>query len=228
MTDEHGKNMNEEKIAKGIGELPRVGADPAYFEKLRSAFVSGELDSQSAPEEHVPERPRRAGIKWWQWATPAVAAAAIVLIVGVILNPGPPLRVLETTGDGYVRVDGSPVPLTDPGKITDRLFAGAQLTVPAGVTIDLIADDVAMYEVVTGTRMTIPATPGRWGHSLRRGAPWSCGSRCRRVWRFCSPWCNGRAGAARAPSQRLLTACPGRTAWVWRKESLVPLEETYR
>jgi hypothetical protein len=27
---------------------------------------------------------------------------------------------------------------------------------------------------------------------------------------------------------RLLTAYPGRTAWVWREEGLVPLEEAYR
>ena len=151
--------MDDESIAKSIRNLPGVEADPAFRERLRSAFVSGELDAGSqAPAPRAP----RAGIKWWQWFVPATVAAAIAVIALITLNQGPSLHVLEATGEGYVRVDGEIIQLADRHKLDDVLVPGAAITVASGVTLDLIADGVALYEVVGGTRMTIPATPGRW------------------------------------------------------------------
>jgi hypothetical protein len=97
--------------------------------------------------------------RWWFLVPLAAATAALVLMV---LNPGPQLRVLETAGDGYVRIGGTPVQLSDRARIDDDLAPGTEISLPKNATLDLIADGVVMYEVAGGTRMTVPETPGRW------------------------------------------------------------------
>lgn len=161
MNDRPGKHMNEEAIARGIRELPAAKADAAFRERLRSEFVSGALAEEDGGLVDVsPEPPRHRGVsRWWLLAPLAAATAALVLVA---LNPGPSLRVLETAGDGYVRLGGTPLLLTDRNRIDDDLAPGAELSLPQNATLDLVADGVVMYEVVGGTRMTVPKTPGRW------------------------------------------------------------------
>jgi hypothetical protein len=158
MTDRPKDHMDDESIASGIGKLPGVEADPAFRDRLRSAFVSGELDAKGAPE---PGRPsQRSGLRWWHWLVPATAVAVAAALF--VLNPGPPLRVASMPEEGYVRIAGAPIQLIDTGKLNDALVPGASVALPPDETLDLVADGTVLYEVVGGTRMTLPATPGRW------------------------------------------------------------------
>jgi len=160
MNDRSGKHMDDEAIARGIRNLPDVEADPAFRERLRSAFVSGGLPAGEEPKS-ASLRPGGGGLRWWQWLVPATAVAAVALIL-VALNPGPALRVLEAPVDGYVRVDETPIQFVDRARLDEALVAGASLALPPGRNLDLVADGTVLYEVAGGTRMTIPATPGRW------------------------------------------------------------------
>ena len=90
------------------------------------------------------------------------AAAAAVLIGAVMLNRGPGLQVLDSAGTGPVQVGGVSVPLSDQRELQSRIKFGVELEVPVRATIDLWAKDIAIYEVTGGTRMTLPASPGRW------------------------------------------------------------------
>ena len=154
MNDRPGNHMDDESIAKIVRDLPAAQADPAFRDRLRSAFVSGEFD---APSDRAPAR---RGLQWWMWFVPATAAAVVIALI--MLSGGPALRVLETAGSGYVRIDGTPVQLEDRGKIGDSLRPGARIVMAKGATLDLVADGVVLYEITSGTRMTLPETPGRW------------------------------------------------------------------
>ena len=155
MTDQPGKTPDEQELAKRIRDLPDVESDDSFREGLRSRFVHGELENPAAePRAYDPE-PRR---RWWQWAVPVVGAAAAALVAIIILNSGPGLRVLDATDGSTVRIDGTPVIL----RTGQALRAGAEVEVTQGDMIDLVARGVVLYEVTGGTRMTLPATPGRW------------------------------------------------------------------
>ena len=161
MNDRPKSNMDDENIAKGIRDLPSVEADAVFRSRLRSEFVSGAMGSDAGPVVDVsPERVRPPARRRWLWLVPVAAAAAVAVVM--MLNPGPRLRVLETAGDGYVRIGKTPVQLSDRVRINDDLAPGMELSLPPNATLDLIADGVVMYEVVGGTRMTVPGTPGRW------------------------------------------------------------------
>jgi ferric-dicitrate binding protein FerR (iron transport regulator) len=164
MTDRPREHMDDESIAKCVRDLPAVKADAQFRDRLRSAFVSGEIDSAPADDRDARPTPARrsTSIRWWRWMLTAAAAAAVAVVAVMALNRGPVLRVLEATGDGYARVDGVPIALTDPGTIENSIYPGSSLSIGSGATLDLIADGVAIYEVVSGSRMTVPATPGRW------------------------------------------------------------------
>jgi len=160
MNDRPKDHMDDESIARGVRDLPPVEADAAFRSRLRSEFVSGTMAADVEPGVDVsPERLRTR--RRWLWLVPVAAAAAAVAVV-MALNPGPPLRVLETAGAGYVRLGETPVLLTDRNRINDDLAPGMALSLPPNATLDLVADGVVLYEVVGGTRMTVPGTPGRW------------------------------------------------------------------
>jgi hypothetical protein len=132
-----------------------VAADDSFREGLRSSFVHGELESPAAESgTYDPEGGRR----WWQWAVPVVGAVAATIAAIFILNNGPGLRVLDVSDGSAVHIDGTPA-ILGTGQV---LRAGTEVVVPEGETVDLLARGVTLYEVVGGTRITLPATPGRW------------------------------------------------------------------
>jgi ferric-dicitrate binding protein FerR (iron transport regulator) len=158
VTDGPNNQDAYDDIARGIRELPTVEADPSFRARLRSEFASGQIDAAPTAGPARAER-KRAGA-WWRWVLAPAAAAAVIILV-VMLNRGPALRVVATQGSGTVDVGGQSTPL-DAEQMTRRLAAGAQIETPEGVSVDLLADGVALYEVAALTRMTIPETPGRW------------------------------------------------------------------
>ncbi|UCG51075.1 MAG: hypothetical protein JSW58_12850 [Candidatus Latescibacterota bacterium] len=159
MTDKSKEHFNEKDVSKWVRELPPATPDPDFRERLRAAFASGQLE---------PSRPGKIddvrGLtvnRWWRWAVPA-AAAAVVLFAVLLLNRGPALRVAEVVGTADVRIDGQTLDLDDIDALNSMVRSGAEIEVPPGTTVDLAAHDVVLYEVVGGTRMTLPRTPGRW------------------------------------------------------------------
>jgi ferric-dicitrate binding protein FerR (iron transport regulator) len=154
MTDRPNNRPDEETVAMWVRQLPDADADDTYRERLRAAFISGELGGAAGDAHATAPRPRH-----WRWVVPAVAAAlAFVLVSIALINRGPQLKLIDATGTGIVRVDGETTELQS-GQI---LGQGVRIDMPAGETIGLLAQGVALYEVTGGTQMTIPPTPGRW------------------------------------------------------------------
>jgi ferric-dicitrate binding protein FerR (iron transport regulator) len=159
MTDRPKQNFDENNVPKLIRELPSVEADTDFRERLRSAFTEGRLATEPPREE---ERPRPAPRSaWWRWLTP-VAVAAVLLITVVTFNRAPDLLVLQSTGQGNVRIGGQTIDMNDIDELTACIRAGAEVEAPPGALIDLLAEDVVLIEVTGGTRMSIPRMPGRW------------------------------------------------------------------
>jgi ferric-dicitrate binding protein FerR (iron transport regulator) len=161
--DRKHEQPNGETVARWVSELPRVEADPAFRDALRARFASGELAAaQTEPERGASSRapnrsprPRR-----WGWLAPAAAGALALAIL--ILNRGPALRVVETTGAGFVNISGRDVALDDMDALNAGMKTGARIEVPSNATVDLMIKDVAMVELAGGTEVTLPTSPGRW------------------------------------------------------------------
>jgi ferric-dicitrate binding protein FerR (iron transport regulator) len=156
MTDDRSKkHIDDETVAKWVRELPDAEPDAEFRERLRSAFVSGEIDSPdaAAAPEAPAARPSRASARapWWRWLVPVATAMAVIAVF--MFNRGPALEVIEATGE--VTVGGRPLADATP-------LPGATVEVAAGATLDIAAKGSAIYEVVGGTRMTLPESPGRW------------------------------------------------------------------
>ena len=63
---------------------------------------------------------------------------------------------------GTVTVDGRAFTIDDTSELNDHLRPGHEIVVGPDATLDLVVDGTVMYEVVAGTRMTLPESPGRW------------------------------------------------------------------
>jgi ferric-dicitrate binding protein FerR (iron transport regulator) len=159
MTDRSKQHFDENDIPRLVRELPTVEADGDFRERLRSAFAEGRMET-SRPEdrESSEEKPR---FFWWRWMVPATAAA-VLLVTIMTLNRAPDLRVSQVTGQGEAQVDGRSIALEDIDALTAAIRAGSEIETPPGALIDLLAEDVVLFEITGGTRMSIPAMPGRW------------------------------------------------------------------
>lgn len=152
MTDRPKNNIDESTVAEWLRDLAPVEADPEFRERLASAFASGDIEDAAQPAGRAAPAPSPA--PWWRWLVP-VAVAAVAAFVIVVINRGPMLEFVEVTGAGTILVDGRP-------ESAGTLRPGASITVPADMTVDLAAADIALWEVTAGTRMTVPRMPGRW------------------------------------------------------------------
>ncbi|UCH84183.1 MAG: FecR domain-containing protein [Candidatus Latescibacterota bacterium] len=158
MTDRDKQPIDEKTLSQWIQELQPRQADPAFRATLRADFVGGRLDEPAArPADRESFRPR---LFWLRWVAPV--AAAVVLLAVVFLNSGPALRVAAVTGAGDIVIDGHAVPVGELDLLNERVKSGVAVQVPPDATLDLVAKDVALYELVGGTQVTLPSTPGRW------------------------------------------------------------------
>lgn len=159
---------DEERIRQAVKSLPVPKADPAFRERLKADFCSGAILARG-------ERTRaaaglQAGVPWWRsllsaprlWIPAAAAAAAGLALVVGLLNQGPAWTVTSIRGSGVARVDGVAVPLSTPGELSRRLTRGAQIEIPEGAEIDLLAGRTLAVRVTPGSAFTLPAAPARW------------------------------------------------------------------
>lgn len=166
MTDDRSKkHVSDETVSQWLREMGDVEADGAFRDSLRAAFVSGEIAGGEAAEADAasetparPAQPAKRGFSPWQWLIPVAVAAAAVAVF--MFNGGPALEVIDVSGSGNVVVDGRT--MTEAGALEANLGAGAVVEVPADATLDLAMSETALYELAGGTRMTLPASPGRW------------------------------------------------------------------
>lgn len=155
MSDRDHMHPDDERAAAGVRGLPNVEADADFRERLRSAFVTGEIEEASAGvAEPAPRRRNR----WLPWAVPALVAAVVAVL---IMTRPPALHVVAVNGGGDARVNGRIVSLADRAALNQAIRSGATLELPDSASVDLLSNHVVLIEVTAGTRVTIPSPPGR-------------------------------------------------------------------
>lgn len=150
-----------ESIQRSLQRLPKPVADPAFRSALRAAFVS-----RSIPERRATAVVRLPGARSFLRAG-AVAVAA-TLIAAVILNSGPAWQLRGISGTNSLRLDGRMLAIGSP-EIGHLLRAGVRIELPPGAQLDLELPGIAAFQVVGGSEMVLPASPGRWFARAVRG-----------------------------------------------------------
>jgi ferric-dicitrate binding protein FerR (iron transport regulator) len=165
MSDRPTSPDRDDQVARRLRELAEVDASPAFRERLRAEFVSGEIRTRTAPAPaDLPGRtePVRRRVGWRWWAIPAAAAAALVVVVLALANRAPRLEVLAVSGSGEIRVGDRTVAVANLPALQHAVRPGVEVEVPSGARLDLRIAGIAIYEITGGTRLTLPESPGRW------------------------------------------------------------------
>jgi hypothetical protein len=155
--DQYKPTPEEERTREAIRSLPLVSADPQFRARLKSQFVSGTIDARPAGAKVRP----RIG---WRALVPRIlipVAAAVILIIAVILNLGPPMRLADVTGEGTVRVEGTTYDASDRESIARAVHPGARVELSEGVDIDVMYPETVVFELASATG-TLPRGPARW------------------------------------------------------------------
>ena len=142
----------QQKLREAVTPRP----DPAFAAHLRQEFVRDASAKASAPI--VSLKPRRSGQALLVGALAMAAALAVVWTA----NRGPSWGVHATTGSGAIRMDEWAVDAADRAGVMRRLHPGVAIEVPENAQLDLELPGIALFQVTGGTRMVLPASPGRW------------------------------------------------------------------
>ena len=113
----------------------------------------------------TPLKPRRA---WQGFIAGAMAAAAALAVIGGA-NLGPRWTVHAVSGTGSARMDGVVVDIADRVGLLGRLHPGVVIEMSEAAQLDLELPGVALFQLTGGTRVVLPASPGRWFARSVRG-----------------------------------------------------------
>lgn len=152
----------EERAQEAVRALPAVEPRPAWRQELRRQFLEGRVPPTAGWER----RERARGLAVWLVAAPAVAAVAAALVLA--LNRPPAWRVLEPSAGTALVVDGEPLDPGAPGARSGRLRAGARVAWSGAEPMALESPGNLLLQLLPGTEVTLPASPGRWfGRTVR-------------------------------------------------------------
>jgi ferric-dicitrate binding protein FerR (iron transport regulator) len=148
MTERGSDDLRDDAaLERALGNQPAPEADGEFRRRLREAFVSGEID-EPVDAGPAPRSSRRLLI--------LVGATAAVLVVAAAVQ-------------WNVVVDGRGIPATDLEGLRASIATGAEVIVPETAELTLVVPGVALFELVGGTRMTLPSAVGRWLPLRARG-----------------------------------------------------------
>ncbi len=166
MSDQDGHGQAEATAPRAVRDAVAARSharpDPAFRARLKQEFMAGRFGSRSVP---LPRRP------WF--VRPALLlpmAASLLVVAGLLANRGPDWRVVSVHGDGRVLVGGTPFAPAERERIAAAIRRGGEVSIEGAVTLDVVVPGVVAVAIGPGTRLTLPASPGRW---------WSRGMRAR-------------------------------------------------
>ncbi len=151
----------------GVRALSRPQAEPSYRARLKQAFVAGTIPEPvrggaTGGGPAVPAR-RLPGWRSLPWAAALVpAAAALIVVTGLVLNRGPAWEVIGVSGEGLAVVDGRPIPVAHREDLGRALRPGTRLTLSSGATLEIGTRGQMVMQVAPSTDMTLPTSAGRW------------------------------------------------------------------
>jgi ferric-dicitrate binding protein FerR (iron transport regulator) len=150
-------NPRQARVRELVGALDEPAADPVFRERLKAQFVAGTIPrSEHSSKRGRTRIPPRV---WMRVVVPLAAAAAIVLIFGV-LNQGPSWSMIE--GEGSASIDGVPVSLDDSERVDGMLHEGAVVQMEAESRACFLQGELILTELTPHARVTLPGAPSRW------------------------------------------------------------------
>lgn len=156
-TERDGLSPQQERAREQLRALASPAVDPAFRERLKAQFVAGTIpESEHFSRGRATRAARRA---WMRIGVPLAAAAALVLMIGV-LNQGPSWSMIE--GEGRASIDGVPVSLDDSEQVDELLHEGAVVEMDADSRACFLQGRVVLAELTPRARVTLPNAPGRW------------------------------------------------------------------
>jgi len=147
----------QERVRAAVRSLGQVPADTAFRERLKLAFVSGEISRQQVLRLDT----RPGFLRWLGRAFLPLAAAVVAVVMFLVLTPGAVWKFHGIAGQGQVAVNGVKVDASDVQTLARLIKPGARIIVPEGVALDLIAGDILLLELDEGAEATVPQNPSR-------------------------------------------------------------------
>jgi ferric-dicitrate binding protein FerR (iron transport regulator) len=148
---------DEKRARDAVRSMPRVTADPGFKVRLKTSFVSGQIDPESERRRQT-RAPRRWLSRPGIWAPVGVAAALAIVLV---MNRGPSLELADVTGVGTVTVDGRAFETTDRAGLERWIKPGSRIALSEGVEIDVVYRETIVYQFAAA-EATVPRAPARW------------------------------------------------------------------
>ena len=167
MTGEpEGLTPSESRAREAVRSLAPPLVDPAFRERAKRDFLAGVPARGRVP---LP-RPRPALRPAWWVVAPALALAAIALVV---LPSGPAWRVVSADGEGAAIVDHRPIPLAHTADLARALKPGARIGVGPDTRLELELKGHLALQVTPGTELVLPGPPRGWSSHDMRAVVWS-------------------------------------------------------
>ena len=165
MSERNDMNLTPEelRLQEAIRGLGEVRPDDAFRDRLRAAFVSGDIDAEGAPDsaDNVVPLDRGGNRRRLFAAAIPVMAAIVAFLFFLGGNPGWELK--SVTGTGNIVVDGQAVDAADIDALAGLIGPEAHIVVPATAELELILGEVMVFGIIRDSDVTIPAGPGAEG-----------------------------------------------------------------
>jgi ferric-dicitrate binding protein FerR (iron transport regulator) len=160
MTPLERLDPEERRAAEEVRGLsaPRPEAD--YRARLKREFVAGSLASPWVAGTIAPRAGERPRGMWDSLLVPA--AAAVLVVVGLLLNRGPGWQVLDVTGAGSAEVNGRAIALSAREVVARAIRDGARVHLPPGASMTVTAPGRLAVEITAETDAELSAPPARW------------------------------------------------------------------
>ena len=161
MSERNDMNLTpeERRLQEAIRGLGEVRADEGFRDRLREAFVSGDIDAggPDAPADNVVHLERAGRRRWWLAAVPAAAAVLAFLLLA---GGGPTWTLTSVTGTGAIVVNGQEADAGDADRLAELIEPEARLVVPATAELELILGEVMVVGIIRDSDVTLPAAAG--------------------------------------------------------------------
>jgi len=169
MSERNDMNLTpeERRIQESLRGLGEVRADEAFRAKLRQQFLSGQIagtaadaaaiaDDKPPQVRELPRRARRPRRRLALAAFPAIAAALFVIFLS---GKDIAWQLEDVRGTGNVTVNGQTAASTDRDAVAGLIVPEARISVPEGLQLDVVLDDVLVLGVAGPADFTLPANP---------------------------------------------------------------------
>jgi ferric-dicitrate binding protein FerR (iron transport regulator) len=139
-----------------VARLPDASPAPEFLARLRQDFQRGTVQ----PALRAVPSWKRPVVRW----TGAALGLAAALVLVLLANRGPGWQMVRASGAGSLFVGTTEIALSDVAEELTMLRPGTVVRMEGDETasLDLFYPGLLSLQVTPGSRLSLPAAPGRW------------------------------------------------------------------